>query len=644
METTEALIKRIPKGGTRSVKGLAKQLGYLSRQTDRDRETINLVPAQRHQFDPGNPNVVDPNDVWAFARRVYERSGRLLPNDPNGELDNDLTMHFVISFPRGTDLPAAERAGRDWAEYVFGHGHRNSQRIMQRHDYVTAFHSHGDDRNHPHMHVVVDRVPLGGGHLLTLELGHPHWSYEAMRLQAVEAAANHGIELVATTRADRGLTERPMTDVQFREFQRLLMQRPTTRDDALRRREDARMVPYFDPMFDGEGRAPGANEISEDVTRENVDQSCEPIYVAVPDRNALGRGGPGGGGPGGVGPGGGGPSGGGGRGDGRQPPDNRGDLGNGPPGEPRNQTERLDGVGDHDEDGNVFGADGADFGGGDDMSDSSQSRSGRNASDAGPSGNDERPTGEDQSGGDDAQRPAVTAESSRHPDQSRANIEAAAQAQAAHRLAARNRREQEARDDQDRRRKIAERPADEAQRLRSAQRSADRSAREQETFDDDGRRRRTPTRSAEERLGGRDVSAGPSGSNNPPGNEGRGSASQDRSRLSPVDEARQRLRNARAAERAHRMNGPHNSGATRQAWREEHHRLRGEVRRANIDWQRARHGGPNVTTRAQARAQAANADAQPPAQQQQARPQDGRTLRTPTQRSRHDDGNEPRSR
>lgn len=282
MTSNEALIKRIPKGGTCSVKGLARQLGYLSRQNDPERQTIFLVGAQRHQLDPGAANVMDPNDVWGFARRVYQRSGRLPPDDPNGELANDLTIHFVMSFPLGTDFDAAERAGRDWAETVFGYGYRNDQGFVERHDYVTAFHRHENDSAHPHMHVVVDRCPLGGGNLLTLHEGHPHWSYEAMRFNAVDAAASQGIELVATTRVDRALTERPMTDVQYRRLQRLLTGRPITLDEAQRRRADAATVPYFDPDFDETGMAPFDGH--DDEGERDLRRGCTPVFIREANR------------------------------------------------------------------------------------------------------------------------------------------------------------------------------------------------------------------------------------------------------------------------------------------------------------------------------------------------------------------------
>jgi len=234
----EAMIRRVPRGGTRSVKGLAKQLLYLSRQSDPDRDNIVLVGSPHHQFDQAvalganvNP-ALNPNNAWEFARALYRRSGQLAGQNLTASLNHDLTMHFVISFPPGTEPGAAERAGRDWAEYVFGQGRRG----IERHDYVTAFHSHGAENNHPHMHVIVDRAPLGGGHLLRLARGHPHWSYEAMRLQAVEAAANHGITLIAVA----GL--------------RVDMPRPITLEELQRRQLAASRVPMTQVLTTIRGR------------------------------------------------------------------------------------------------------------------------------------------------------------------------------------------------------------------------------------------------------------------------------------------------------------------------------------------------------------------------------------------------------
>ena len=669
MTTCEALIKRIPKGGTRSVKALARQLGYLSRQNDDEREDVPVVGAQRHAFNPGGLDAIDPNDVWAFARRVYERSGRLPPDDPNGELDHDLTMHFVISFPEGTEPGAAERAGRDWAEYVFGQGHRTDQGHMQRHDYVTVFHNHGSDPDHPHphVHVVVDRVPLGGGHLLTLRRGHTHWSYEAMRVQAVEAAANHGIELVATTRADRGLTERPMTDVQFRQFQRRLMQRPITQDEADRRRADAATVPYYDPDFDANGLAPDPNEIPDDPTRETVLQSCEPIMVPIPAGAAAAGGG---GGPGGGGGGPGGGPGGNNQDDRRRrsPGPSLPSYGGGDDGDDGRSSGPGVGSGGGNEGLQVQSRDEFEFGDDDVMNNGgaeeglrqSEGSASRAQPNGGGSGSEQQQPSQDNArkrkrtgepsrqepdqgetqqqqsrGSADRQRPDLTAAALRQLNQRQAATVVAARTRDANRWL-----EDAARADppleEDNRHldngpAAAPGPTSEAERIRDAQRRAERDRREQDDRDTDDRRRKTPDQQARVRKrrheddqsgfakkrartdltgAGPSAPAGgagnqPTGSQQPPNQDGQNSSRPPRD---PVQERRQtatrRRHAALEALRDHRRTGGEAAGNMPQAWRERERALQREARLALIEQRRA-HAGTNLETRAQARARQA---------------------------------------
>ncbi|MBB4581569.1 hypothetical protein GGE45_003917 [Rhizobium aethiopicum] len=668
MATCEALIKRIPKGGTRSVKALARQLGYLSRQNDDEREDVPLVGAQRHAFNPGGLDAIDPNDVWAFARRVYERSGRLPPDDPNGELDHDLTMHFVISFPEGTEPGAAEGAGRDWAEYVFGQGYRADQGHMQRHDYVTVFHNHGSDPDHPHphVHVVVDRVPLGGGHLLTLHRGHPHWSYEAMRVQAVEAAANYGIELVATTRAERGLTERPMTDAQFRQFQRRLMQRPITQDEADRRRADAETVPHYDPYYDANGLAPDPNEIPDDPTRETVLQSCEPIMVPMP-AGAAAAGGGGGPGGGGGGPGGTnqddrrrrspGPSlpsfGGGDDGDEGRSSGPGGGSGSGNEGLQVQSREEFE----FDDDDDAV----MNNGGGEDRLRQSEGSAGRAQPDGSGNGSEQQQpsqdnarkrkrTGEpskqepDQSetqqqqsrGSADRQQSELTSEALRQLNDQQATTIAAERIRDAERwLEGTLRADPPLEEDSrhlDNGPAAAPGPTSEAERTRDAQRRAERGRREREDRDTDDRRRKTPDQQARARKrrheddqsgsatkrartdlaeAGPSAAAGggnqPNGSQQPRNNDGQNSSrpAQPRNQVRERRQSANRRRQAALeALRSHRRTGGEAAGNMPQDWRERDRALLREARLALIEQRRA-HAGTNLETRAQARARQA---------------------------------------
>lgn len=595
----EAMIRRVPKGGTRSIKALARQLGYLSRQTDPDRENIVLVGAERHRFNPGTPDAVDPNNVRAFAHRLYLRSGRLPLGNFNSDLENDLTMHFVISFPNGTDPVAAEQAGREWAESVFGLGFRDGPGPAQQHDYVTAFHNHGAERDHPHMHVVVDRVPFGGGNLLTLSRNHPHWSYEAMRFQAVDAAATYGIELVATTRMPATLiqAQRPLTQAEHDALRSILMTRPITQDEHRRRQDDARLVPYHDAIFDEQDRAPGANELGAYPTLENVQQACEPVYVPDPDtRNGPGNDQNGNGG-GGGGPGNG--------------PDTR--PGGGAP--PRDQNQgpsNLD----------------QDFDMGDD--DRGEGPSGTQHETPPPDESDQTQPAAGSSNGTNNQPLPLTAENLARLNQFNEVAERARQAQ---RSAQRDQREQENENDDDRRRRLPQRnesplstltplsstlstltplpstsdgsgPASQAlnqtedalaaERARQAQRSAQRDQREQDHDDDDDRRRRLPQRSESP------LTSLPSTS------DGSGGDSQEQQQALSPAAARQALDIARAAERDYQRTRPQDGSAEAlRAWNAGLRQRAAETRQARTVLNAARFGTSNIATRSRGRQEAA---------------------------------------
>ena len=115
----------------------------------------------------------------------------------------DLTSHFVVSFPAGTDELSAYRAGRAWAEAMFDHGTYGDVW-----DHYTAFHT---DTAHPHMHVVVSRRGVEHGTWLKVSRRGPI-DYDELRFVQVEVAAREGIELQATSRFARALHARPVAD------------------------------------------------------------------------------------------------------------------------------------------------------------------------------------------------------------------------------------------------------------------------------------------------------------------------------------------------------------------------------------------------------------------------------------------------
>ncbi|WP_420846788.1 relaxase/mobilization nuclease domain-containing protein [Microvirga tunisiensis] len=145
------------------------------------------------------------------ARSWAEQTGNYQPGQPDAENNQDLTTHIVVSFPHSTDRDNARAAGRAWVEQMFG-----SRRNSDSFDYVTAFHV---DRQHPHLHVVINRRSLGG-HWLKISRRHPHLNYNNMRAALVDAAYDNGIALDATSRAERGIMERPITYAEFRGRQR----------------------------------------------------------------------------------------------------------------------------------------------------------------------------------------------------------------------------------------------------------------------------------------------------------------------------------------------------------------------------------------------------------------------------------------
>lgn len=91
--------------------------------------------------------------VDAEGAAALERAWAMPPEGSSGA---DRTSHFIVSFPETTPHGAVERAGRAWAEALFGSGDYGGD----AYDYYTAFHT---DRAHPHMHVVVHRRGLDNG-------------------------------------------------------------------------------------------------------------------------------------------------------------------------------------------------------------------------------------------------------------------------------------------------------------------------------------------------------------------------------------------------------------------------------------------------------------------------------------------------
>jgi type IV secretion system T-DNA border endonuclease VirD2 len=197
IERPQAIIRIVPGGGARTAAQICNQWTYLSRKGE-----VQLQRSERHLgVSLQNGGIKALAESWAVQTGSYQ------PGQSEADSVQELTTHIVVSFPPETRLGAAFAAGRGWAEEMFGSG-RNGGTF----DYLTACHS---DRPHPHVHLIVNRRALEG-HWLKISRRHASLNYEKLRSALVEVACRHDIVLEATSRAERGLTERPITYAEYR--------------------------------------------------------------------------------------------------------------------------------------------------------------------------------------------------------------------------------------------------------------------------------------------------------------------------------------------------------------------------------------------------------------------------------------------
>ncbi|APO77129.1 type IV secretion system T-DNA border endonuclease MobA/VirD2 domain-containing protein (plasmid) [Rhizobium etli 8C-3] len=215
----QAIIHVVRGGGARTVSRICSQWKYLTR-----RGHVRLQFSARH----GNA-IMPYSELEEWARLWAGQHGNYIDGQLVSDGDEDMTSHIVVSFPRFRDFAppgydvendpenrrqayqdAACRAGREWARSMFGTTLAGTLEHLEF-DYVTAFHT---DREHPHLHVIVNRRAFDedrsrGGHpLLWVAPGNELMNYDLMRRELVTVARHHGIDLEATSRANRGLPGR----------------------------------------------------------------------------------------------------------------------------------------------------------------------------------------------------------------------------------------------------------------------------------------------------------------------------------------------------------------------------------------------------------------------------------------------------
>jgi hypothetical protein len=196
----QAIVHVINGGGARSVGRISAQFKYLAR-----RGALQLQFSERH-----GGGFMPYGEFPQWARLWAGEAGNYVDGRLVGDPAQDMTTHIVVSFPPGTDHDSAHRAGRDWARMIFGSDTDEVIALASEMfggddadlDYVTAFHV---DREHPHLHVIVNRRALNEDHeWFKLARRNEHINYDIMRTRLVLAAREQGIQLRADARVPSG--------------------------------------------------------------------------------------------------------------------------------------------------------------------------------------------------------------------------------------------------------------------------------------------------------------------------------------------------------------------------------------------------------------------------------------------------------
>lgn len=185
----QSFVKVIRNGGTSNAKGMKAQMNYLTQRGEVELELSDLyfgAKLEKEEWD----ELIESWDVAGINKG-----------------DFDKTHHIVVSFPHHTDRDAAYRTARAWAAEMFSSGNYGDV-----YDYYTAYHT---DQQHPHMHIVVNRRGMEHGNWLSIHR-EGAFNYTTFRDVQVLLAAEEGINLQATSRYSRGVSDRPVPDAEYR--------------------------------------------------------------------------------------------------------------------------------------------------------------------------------------------------------------------------------------------------------------------------------------------------------------------------------------------------------------------------------------------------------------------------------------------
>ena len=176
-----AVLKKIGKGGTANAKELATQMDYLFSKSASifGNGVVLVADAKGLTRDERNDIVGDWVEDWS------------------GSPKNGHTTHLLMSFPSHVRPASAKLIAEAWAFEMFQSGEHQDDVWS----YVAALHT---DKAHPHVHMVVNNRGTLNDTWFYMAKEHA-FNLEVMKDRMVAIAAEEGVFLDATSRAERGL-------------------------------------------------------------------------------------------------------------------------------------------------------------------------------------------------------------------------------------------------------------------------------------------------------------------------------------------------------------------------------------------------------------------------------------------------------
>jgi type IV secretion system T-DNA border endonuclease VirD2 len=181
MGSNAAVLKKIGKGGTANAKELAAQMDYLFSKS------ASIF---------GNGVVLDADAKGLTKDERNDIVGDWV-EDWRGSPKNGHTTHLLMSFPSHVRPEKAKLIVEAWAFEMFQSGEHQDDVWS----YVAALHT---DKAHPHVHMVINNRGTVNDSWFYMAKEHA-FNLEVMKERMVAIAAEEGVFLDATSRAERGL-------------------------------------------------------------------------------------------------------------------------------------------------------------------------------------------------------------------------------------------------------------------------------------------------------------------------------------------------------------------------------------------------------------------------------------------------------